>query len=133
MAPFCLLQQVFSDTMENCLPSSQVKLVHADTGMYWKIDAETFGSLPLIPEFIITMGKPFSILQPRKDLPVTWLYLSMKIKRVIFGSAPEGEQAVTMGNLFEILQRRKDCPIIILLLSSKTTPVKYGLAQRASF
>ena len=89
MAPFCLLDNgvVFSDTMENCLPISQVKLVRADSGMFWKIEAETFGSLPLIPEFIITMAKPSNISQPGRDLPIIWLCVFMKIEPALFGSA----------------------------------------------
>lgn len=46
------------------------KIGRADSGMFWKIEAETFGSLPLIPEFIITMAKPFNISQPGRDLPI---------------------------------------------------------------
>jgi hypothetical protein len=63
MAPFCLLHHevVFFDMMENRLPISQVKLVRGDSGMFWKIEAETFDSLPLIPEFVITMARPFNI------------------------------------------------------------------------
>jgi hypothetical protein len=84
--------------MENCLPKSQVKLVRADSGMFWKIDAETFGSLPLIQGFIITMGKPFNILQPGRDLPIIGLCVFMKIKPVMSGSPPGVEQAeITSG------------------------------------
>jgi hypothetical protein len=90
---------------ENHLQSSQAKSVRADFGMSWNIDAETFGSLPLIPEFIITMGNPFNILQPRRVLPIIGLEKFMKIKPVIFGSAPEVEQAAMMGNLSNIFKR----------------------------
>src|SRR5687768_7157568 len=117
--------------MENCLPISQVKLVRADTGMSWKIDAETFGLPLLIPEFIITMAQPSNISQPGRDLPVIWFIKFLKIKLVIFGSVPEVEQAVTMGNLFGILQQKTDCPIMVLGLSWKTKLANYGSAQRA--
>ncbi len=40
------------------------------SGMFWKIEKEIFGSLPRIQVFIVTMGNPFSILQPRMGLPV---------------------------------------------------------------
>src|SRR5882757_920851 len=134
MAPFCLLHHgvVFLDTMGNLLPMLQVKSVRTDTGMSWKIDAETFGLPLLIPEFIITMAKLFNISQPGRDLPIIGLCVFMKIKPVIFGSPPGVEQAVTMGNLFEILQLKKDFPIMILLLSWKTKLGNYGLAQGAS-
>ena len=56
--------------------------------MFWKIDAEIFGSLLLIQVFIITMGNPFKILQPGKDLLIITLVIFMKIKPVIFGSVP---------------------------------------------
>ena len=59
--------------------------------MFWKIEKEIFGSLPLVQVFIITMGNPFNILQPRRDLPIIGLCIFMKIKPVIFGSALEVE------------------------------------------
>src|SRR5688572_4154110 len=99
--------------------------------MFWKIEKEIFGSVPVIRVFIITMVNSFSILQQRMGLPVIQHWIFMKIKPAIFGSQPEVEQAVTMGNLFEILQRKTDFPIIILPLSWKTKPGNYGLAQEA--
>ena len=62
-----------------------------DSGMFWKIEKEIFGSLPMIQVFIITIrlrsgqaGNPclpdrqaFNILQPGRDLPVMQLYMSI--------------------------------------------------------
>ena len=74
-------------------------------------------------------GKSFQHFTTRQGLASNQRFIFMKIKPVIFGSAPEVEQAVTMGNLFEILQLKMDYPIMILLLSWKTKPENYGLAQ----
>ena len=99
--------------------------------MFWKIEKEIFGSLPLIQVFIITMGNPFNILQPGRALPIIWLchIYEDKAGNIWFGG---GGQAVTMGNPFEILQLKKDFPIRVLLLSLKTKPGNYGLAQGVS-
>ena len=59
------------------------------------------------------------------------LLVFMKIKKGIFGSAPEAEQAAMMGNPFEILQRKKDCPMMMLIQSLKTKQENSGLAQGA--
>ncbi len=41
-----------------------------DFGMFWKTKKEIFGFLLPIQVFTVTMGNPFNILQPAKDLQV---------------------------------------------------------------
>jgi hypothetical protein len=79
---------------ENRLLISQVNWVITDFGMFWKIEAEIFGSLLLIQAFIITLrlrsgqagnpclpdGQALNILQPGRDLLVMRLRVFTKIK-----------------------------------------------------
>src|SRR5687768_12727479 len=102
--------------------------------MFWKIEKEIFGSVPVIRASIITMVNRFSILQQRTGLPVIQLFIFMKIKPVISGS----EQAVTMENpclpdnqLFEILPQKMDFPVTVFGCCLKTKPASFGLAHKA--
>jgi len=50
------------------------------------------------------MGDPLKTLQQKTALPAMGLLIFMRIKPVIFGSAPVAAQAVTMGNPSGILK-----------------------------
>src|SRR5882757_9847604 len=105
MAIFGLLHgRVFLNMTESLSLMSPVKQVRHGSFLFWKIEKEIFGSLLLVPGYIITMGNPFGILRQKTDLPVMGLLIFMKIKPVIFGSVPEAGQAVTTGNHFAILK-----------------------------
>jgi hypothetical protein len=54
--------------------------------------------------FIITMGNPFNISQPRRDLLIMRLFdiYEDKVGTIWFGTLM-AEQAVTMGSHFEIM------------------------------
>jgi hypothetical protein len=68
--------------------------------MFWKIEKEIFGSLPIDSGVYYYNGKSFQHFTTREGLANNQVCLFMKIKPVIFGSAPEVERKPLRWEIF---------------------------------